>query len=123
MMLDEVVCSYVPVIPMKPKCTILEEVLDKDPRQLTIAELHKHHFHLEAEVLGTGKGTLSYYKIMIGSGIIIEWQIHVKFAYQVHLLLKERKATWLLQGISQLSIPAAIRYEGLPVVWIGQEVG
>jgi len=55
--------------------------------------------------------------------VIIEWQIHVKFAYQVHLLLKKRKATLSLQGISHLSIPAAIMYEGLPVVLIGQEVG
>ena len=29
----------------------MEEVLDTDPRQFTIAKLHEHHFYLETEVL------------------------------------------------------------------------
>ena len=120
MKLDEVVPHYVPVIPLKPNHTILKEVLDKDPRQLSIAELHQHHFYLEREVLES-KGGLSYYKIIVGS-IIIEWQIHVDCVYQVHLLLNKKKATFSLQGISQLSILDAIKWEGLPVVWIGQEI-
>ena len=122
MKLDKVIPHCAPVIPMKPNHTILNEVLDKDPRQLTIAELHQHHFYLETEVLEVGRGTLSYYKIMVGS-VIIEWQIHVDYANKVRLLLNKKKPTLSLQGISQLLVPDAIRWEGLPVIWIGQEVG
>ena len=119
--LDELVPQFVPVIPLKQKHTILKEVLDKDPRQLTIAELHKHHFYLETEILETGKGTLSYYKIILGS-VTIEWQIHVDFVYQVHLLLQKNIATLSSKGISYLSLLESIKWEGLPVVWIGQEL-
>ena len=119
--LDEVVPHFVPVIPLKQYHTILNDVLDKDPRQLTIAELHQHHFYLETEVLKTGEGTLSYYKIMLGS-VTIEWQIHVDFAYQVHLLLQKNKATLSSIGISHLSLLASIKWKGLPVIWIGQEL-
>ena len=119
--LDEVVPHFVPVIPLKQYHTILNDVLDKDPRQLTIAELHQHHFYLETEVLKTGEGTLSYYKIMLGS-VTIEWQIHVDFAYQVHLLLQTNKATLSSIGISHLSLLASIKWRGLPVIWIGQQL-
>ena len=120
MKLDEVVPHYVPVIPLKPNHTILSEVLDKNPRQLTIAELHQHHFYLETEVLETGRGSLSYYKIMVGS-VIIEWQIHVDHVNQVHSLLNKKRASLSLEGISQLVIPNATKWEDLPVMWIGQE--
>ena len=120
--LDEVVPHYVPVIPLKPGHTILREVLNKDPRDLTIAELHEHCFYLETELLETGRGTLSYYKIMVGS-VIIEWQIHVDYIYQLRLLLRKKQAMLSSQAISQLSIPDAIKWAGLPVLWIGQEIG
>ena len=120
--LSEVVPHHVPVIPLKPGHTILREVLNKDPRDLTIAEFHEHCFYLETELLETGRGTLSYYKIMVGS-VIIEWQIHVDCIYQVHLLLKKKRAVLSSQAISQLSIPNAIKWTGLPVKWIGQELG
>ena len=112
---------YVPVLPLIPNHTILKEVLDKNPRQLTIAELHEHCFYLETELLETGIGTLSYYKIMVGS-VIIQWQIHVDHVYQVHLLLKRKKVMLSSQAISQFSIPNVMKWIGLPVVWIGQEV-
>ena len=119
--LDEVVPHYVPVLSLMPNHTILREVLDKDPRHLTIAELHEHCFYLETELLETGGGSLSYYKIMVGS-VIIEWQIHVNHVYQVRLRLKRKKAILSLQAISQFVIPSAIKWEGLPVIWTGQEV-
>ena len=119
--LDEVVPYYVPVIPLMSNHTILKEVLHKNPRHLTIAELHEHCFYLETELLETGRGTLSYYKIMVGS-VIIEWQIHVDYVYQVHVQLKRKKAILSLQAISQFVIPSAIKWEGLPVIWTGQEV-
>jgi len=40
----EVVPHYVPVIPLKSNHTTMIEIPDKDPRQLTIGELHKHFF-------------------------------------------------------------------------------
>ena len=115
MKLDEVVPHYVPVIPLKPNHTIINEVLDQDPKKLTIAELHQHHFYLETEVLETGRGTISYYRIMIGS-VIIEWQIHVDYVYKVHQLLNKKRPTLSLKGISQLLITDAIRWEGMPVM-------
>ena len=111
---------YVAVLPLMPNHTILKEVLNKNTRHLTIAEL-QHCFYLETELLETGRGTLSYYKIMVGS-VIIEWQIHVDHVYQLHLLLKKKKATLSSQAISQFSILDSIKWGGLPVIWIRQEV-
>ena len=119
--LDEVIPYYSPVLPLMPNHIVLKEVLDKNLRQLTIAELHEHCFYLETELLEAGRGTLSYYKIMVGS-VIIEWQIHVDHVYRVCLLLKKKKAMLSSQAISQFSIPNAVRWMGLPVIWIGQEV-
>ena len=120
--LDEVVPHHVPVIPLKPGHTILREVLNKDPRDLTIAELHEHCFYLETELLETGRGTLLYYKIMVGS-VIIEWQIHVDYIYQLRLLLRKKQAMLSSQAIDRLVILDAIKWTGLPVIWIGQEIG
>ena len=58
---------------------------------------------------------------MVGS-VIIEWQIHVDHVYQIDLLLKRKKAILSSQAISQFSIPNVMKWIGLSVVWIGQEV-
>ena len=67
---------FLHVIPLKSGHTVMEEVLDKDPRQFIIGELYKHHFYLETELLETGTYTLAYYKIMVGS-VIILWQMFI----------------------------------------------
>ena len=103
------------LLPLKQNHTILKEVLNKDLNKLTIASLHQHHLYLE-KMLETA---LSYHKIM-GSAII-GWQIHVDHVYRVHSLLNKKMATLSLEGISDLFIPNAIMWEGLPVTWIGQE--
>ena len=119
--LSEVVPLHVPVIPLKPGHTILREVLDKDPRDLTIAELHEHCSYLETELLEKGR-SLSHYKIMVGS-VIIDWQIHVDYIYQLRLLLRKKQAMLSSQAIDRLVILDAIKWAGLPVMWIGQETG
>ena len=113
MKLDEV---KLPELPLKPNHTILKVVLDKDLEQLTIASLSQYHLYLE-NILETA---LSYHKIMMGS-VIIEWQIHIDHAYRVHSLLNKKMPTLSLEGTSELFIPNAIKWEGLPFTWIGQE--
>ena len=122
MKLSEVVPKFVPVIPLKPGHTTMEETLDKDPKQLTIFELHKHRFYLETALLETGTDTLAYYKIKVGS-VIITWQIHVAHVYQAYLSLNKKRSQLPSYGITSLSIPIMNMWEGLLFLWRGQEVG
>ncbi|XP_065885365.1 glycylpeptide N-tetradecanoyltransferase-like isoform X2 [Dysidea avara] len=120
--LSEVVPHYVPVIPLKSGHTIMMEVLDKDLRKLTINELHKHRFYLETELLETGTDTLAYYKITVGS-VIIMWQVHVDHVYQAYTSLNKKQCQLSLQAITHLSIPEAVMWEKIPVLWRGQQMG
>ena len=121
MKLSEVVPDFVPVIPLKPGHTTMEETLDKNPKQLTIFELHKHRFYLETELLETGTDTLGYRKIRVGS-VIITWQIHVAHVYQAYLSLNKKRSQLPSYGITSLSIPIMSMWEGLSFLWRGQEV-
>ena len=113
---------YFPVIPLKPNHTELHEDLDRDPSEMTIGELHKHRFYLETEILKTGPDTCTICRIVIGSVEII-WQIHVDHAYQAHSKLKRFHSQSSLQAIRFMSIPETERWEGLPFVWHGQDMG
>ncbi|XP_065907962.1 uncharacterized protein [Dysidea avara] len=122
MKLSEIVPAYVPVISLKKFSHLLiEEQLDVDPRQYTISELHKHRFYLETELLQSGSGTLTCYKIMVGS-LFIVWRIDVDHAYNAHLTLSKKRSHLKSQAISHLSIPGVVKWESLPVVLRGQEV-
>ena len=121
MKLSEVVPSFVPVIQLKPNNSTIEEILDKDPRQFTIGELHEHRFYLETELFETGTDTLTYYKINVGS-IIIVWQIHADYAYQAYLSLQKKISKLSSQKIKHLSIPDVNKWTGLPVVFRGQDL-
>ena len=116
MKLSEVVSAYVPVISLKPSHLLIEEQLDVDPRQYTIAELNKHRFYLETELFKSGSGTLTCYRIMVGS-LFIVWQIHVDHAYNAYLTLGRK--TCPLLGC----VPAVEKWAKLPVILRGQEVG
>ena len=119
MKLSEVVPYYVPVIPLKFGYTEVEEVIDKDPREFTIGELHSHRFYLETELFKTGSGTLRYYKIMVGS-VIIVWQIHVDDVYQAYTSLQNLQLP--PQSIIHLTIPQTVEWIGIPILWRGQEM-
>ena len=113
---------YFPVIKVKPNHTELHEDLDRDPSEMTIGELHKHRFYLETEILKSGTDTCTICRIIIGSVTII-WQIHVDHAYQAHSRLKKLRSQTLLQAIRFMSIPETERWEGLPFLWHGQDMG
>ena len=118
MKLSEVVPYYVPVIPLKFGYTKVEEVINKDPKEFTISELHSHRFYLETELFKTGNGTLRYYKIMVGS-VIIVWQIHVDDVYQAYISLKTQLS---LPTIIHLTIPSVQRWMNIPILWRGQNI-
>ena len=118
MKLSEVVPYYVPVMQLKFGYTEIEEVLDKDPREFTIGELHSHRFYLETELFKTGSGTLRYYKIMIGS-VVIVWQIHVDDVYQAYTSLKNQTPS---PAIVHLTIPRVQKWIGIPILWRGQNI-
>ena len=113
---------YFPVIQVKPNHTELHEDLDRDPSEMTIGELHKHRFYLEAEILETGPDTCTICRIMIGS-VAIVWQIHVAHAYQAYSRLNRFHSQSSLQAIRFMSIPETERWEGLPFLWHGQDMG
>ena len=113
---------YFPVMKVKPNHTELHEDLDRDPSEMTIGELHKHRFYLETEILKTGRDTCTICRIMIGSVAII-WQIHVDHVYQAYSRLKRFDSQSSLQAIRFMSIPETERWEGLPFLWQGQDMG
>ena len=116
MKLSEVV-PFIPVIPLKSSHISITEQIDVDPRQYTIAELHKHRFYLETEL---GSGTLTCYKIVVGS-LFIVWQVHVDHAYNAYLTLSKKRSCPLLGCV--FTIPAVEKWAKLPVILRGQEVG
>ena len=113
---------YFPVISVKPNHTELHEDLDRDPSQMTIGELHKHRFYLETEVLNTGPDTCTICRIKIGS-VAIVWQIHFDYAYHIYSRLKKVHPQLLSKEICSMSIPEMKKWEGLPFLWRGQDVG
>ena len=113
---------YFPVVKVKPNHTELREELDRDPSQMTIGELHQHRFYLETKLLKTGADSCTICKIIIGSVGII-WQIHVDHAYQVYCRLKEFYYLLPLQAIRFMSVPEMEKWEELPFLWHGQDIG
>jgi len=97
---------------------VMKEVCDKD---MTINELYEHRFFIEKEVLG-GTGELTIFKIVIGS-VRIDWLLSMDHVYQAYSMLNKKRALLVSQGVIQLSIPEVVRWEGLPILWRGQEVG
>jgi len=112
---------YFPVrVRSKPDTTIMREVLDKDPNQMTIGDLHKHRFFIEVEITEKPDScTIS--SIVIGS-VIIEWQIHVDCVYQAHTALENKLSQLALQSVTHISIPEVIRWAELPILWRSQEL-
>lgn len=121
------VAPQFPVIPLKSKVnyTFFEEILDEDPRDFTIGDLHKHRFYLETEILEIGDNKLTISQIVVGS-IHIVWQIHYDDVYQACISIKKYHSKSLspLYAINYLSFPPAMTlWEGLPILWRGQEIG
>ena len=112
---------YFPIIWPKSAHTLMIEELDKDPKKMTIFELHKHRFYLETELLQTGPDTVTICRIVIGS-VTITWQIHIDHVFKAYHSLKKKQSQLPLQGIMTFSIREAEMYDGLPFVWRGQEI-
>ena len=114
---------YFTVVPVKSGYTTMYEVLDRDPSQMTIGELHKHRFYLETEVVQNGPDTCTICSIKIGS-VTIVWQIHIDHIHQAYSSIQSKMRSQLsLQAISYLSIPEAAFLEAkLPLLLRGQEV-
>ena len=118
----EKAAPYFPVeVCAKPGHTMIEEVLDRDPKKMTIYELHKHRFYLESELFQTGSDTCTICKIVIGSVTII-WQIHVDHVYHAYLALNKKESQLPSHAITHLSISEVLRWIGQPILWRGQEV-
>jgi len=113
MKLSEVV-PLVPVIPLNSSHTVIAEHLSVDPKEYTIEELHKHRFYLETELLKSGSGSLTCYKITVGS-LFILWQIH---SYEAYLTVSMVKSV----AIHHISVPVIEKWTKLPVVLRGQTV-
>ena len=111
-----------PVIKVKPNHIELHEELDRDPSEMTIGELHEHRYYLETEFLKTGPNTCTICAIVIGSVMII-WQIHVDHVYQAYSRVKKPHLQLSLQAIDFLSIPEMEKWEGLPFLLHGQDIG
>ena len=107
---------YFPVCKQpKPNHITIEENLKVDPSKMTVEELHKHRFYLETEVIQTGADTLTFYKIIIGS-VVILWQMHIDHVYKAytslgHYQLSLANSTLLINDIKV--------WEGLPVFMAG----
>ena len=113
---------YFPIIPIKSGHTAVIEELDKDPRKMTIYELHKHRFYLETELLQTGPDTCTICRIVIGS-VTTTLQTHVDHVYKAYYSPKNIKQSQLQsQDITTLSITAAEIRGELPISWRGQDV-
>ena len=113
---------YFPVVPVKSGHITMDEVLDKDPSQMTIGELHKHRFCLETEVIQTGPDTCTICSIKIGS-VTIVWQIHLDNVYQAYISIKGKNCQLKSQAIRHLSIDQAIFLEArLPILLRGEIV-
>ena len=119
MKLCEVLPDFVPVIPLKLGHTTIEEALDKDPKQLTIEELHKHRFFLEDKIFEIGPNTLAHYTIYCGS-LKITWQVHVDHVYKAYSSINNKRCQLSLHAITHLSIPEVEDWTNLPVLWCGQ---
>jgi len=104
----------------KPGHAIMREVLDKDPTQMTIGDLHKHRFFIEMEITGE-PDCCTIFSIVIGS-VIIEWQIHVDYVYRANSALEGKLTELSQQSVTHLSIPQVIRWAELPILWRGQDI-
>ena len=105
----------------KPSHITIEEILEVDPSKMTIGELHEHRFYLETEYFRTGKDTLTFYKIIIGS-VMIFWQIHVDHVYRAYTSLNEGHRQLSLSANSSLLINDIKVWDGLSVLWRGQAI-
>ena len=112
---------YFPVVQLKPSHTSMVENLDRDPRKMTILELHKHRFYLETELLQSGPDTCTICRIAIGS-VIIVWQIDVDHVYKAYCSLKKKQFQLQSHDITALSITEADVWANLPILWRGQNV-
>ena len=100
-----------------PSHTIMKEVLDKD---LTLTKLYNERLFIETK-LEADESTCAIRRVAFGS-VKIEWLIHVDHVYKVCSMLNEQLPLLASHSITHLSVPEVTRWEGLHILWRGQEV-
>ena len=116
------VAPYFPLIPMKSSHIAIIEELAEELSKITLFELYKHRFYLETELIQTGLNTCIYTKCNIATGTVkITWQIHVDHVYKAYCSWKEKQSQSSQKHMT-ISFKDIGMYEGLPLVWRGEEI-
>ena len=100
----------------------LKDKFDKDPSKLTVYELLEHKFKLEKEVLDIDEGELVLSCIKTGC-VELTRQIPQELIYRAYTLMKRKHDELSSLAVKPLVCEEADEFEGLPILWCGQEVG
>jgi len=121
----EKVANLIPYVSIKPfrESINLVEKFDKDPEDLTISELLQHKYKLEYEVLDIDEGELALSCIKTGC-VELTWQVPQELVYRAYTSMKKKHENELSSlAVKSLVCEEADEFEGLPILWHGQEIG
>ena len=113
---DLILCEY-KIKPFKTFVPLVEKY-KKDPSKLTILDLQKHQYEIE-QVL---EGGIVLIEIKTGC-VELTWQISQELVYQAYTLMKRKHDELSSLAVKSLVCEKADEYDGLPILWRGQEVG
>ena len=113
---DLILCKY-NIKPFKNFVPIVEKY-KKDPKELTIFDLQKHHYEIEKVV----EGGLVLIEIKTGC-VELTWQIPQELVYRAYTSMKTKHDELSSLAVKSLVCEEADEYAGLPILWRGQEVG
>ena len=118
------ISEFIPYQLVKPfkEFTSLKDKFDKDPSEVTVYELLEHKYKIETEVLDIDEGELVLSCIKTGC-VELTWQIPQELVYRAYTSMKRKHDELLSLAVKSLVCEEAERYEGLPILWRGQEVG
>ena len=113
---DLILCKY-NIKPFKNFVPIVEKY-KKDPNELTIFDLQKHHYEIEKVV----EGGLVLIEIKTGC-VELTWQIPQEMVYRAYTSMKGKHDELSSLAVKSLVCEEADEFAGLPILWRGQEVG
>ena len=118
------ISEFIPYQLIKPfkEFISLKDKFDKDPSEVTVYELLEHKYKIETEVLDTDEGELVLSCIKTGC-VELTWQIPQELVYRAYTSMKRKHDELSSLAVKSLVCKEAERYEGLPILWRGQEVG